>query len=394
MPMAVSVRPPVLVISPLFLPARGGLPDHTQRLAEALSGECAISVLTSVGSDKSSDFQVLPHIRNWGDAGGLRREVEEVHPRGEIIWEYVPHMYGRGGVNLRLPSVMRALHEQRRPQLVIAHEVAAPFSIWPHRFLYALAHRSQWRRIVREVDAVGVSTERWLKYWTPAAAPPEEKFFLAPSSSNIQVVSVSADHAREWRQSIGLPVSARVLAFFGTLGASKLFDWVMTSWLEAFSQERPVALVVIGDRPKVHVPAFLSAFFKPLGFLPAGAVSEALQAIDVLTLPFFDGVSERRGSFMAGLDHGCAIVTTIGFSTGPTLRKARFFDSVTVTERGGFAEKAKQLLLADHQRRDLGHAARQAYQGQYQWPRLTEKLLVQLNRIRRHYSRLDNLGTP
>jgi glycosyltransferase involved in cell wall biosynthesis len=235
------------------------------------------------------------------------------------------------------------------------------------------------------VDAVGVSTERWLEYWAPSAAAREEKFFFVPSSSNIQVVSVSADHVREWRQSIGLPVSARGLAFFGTLGAAKLFDWVMTSWHKAFSQERPVALVVIGDRPKVHVPAFLSAFFKPLGFLPTEDVSKALQAIDVLALPFFDGVSERRGSFMAGLDHGCAIVTTIGFSTGPTLRRARFFDSATVTERGAFAEKAKKLLLADHQRRELGHAARQAYQSQYQWPRLTEKLLVQLNRIRRLY---------
>jgi glycosyltransferase involved in cell wall biosynthesis len=191
-----------------------------------------------------------------------------------------------------------------------------------------------------------------------------------------------------------LPVSVRVLAFFGTLGAAKLFDWVMTSWQKAFSQERPVALVVIGDRPKVHVPAFLSAFFKPLGFLPTEAVSKALQAIDVLALPFFDGVSERRGSFMAGLDHGCAIVTTIGFSTGPTLRKARFFEAVTVTERDAFAEKAKKLLLADHQRRELGHAARQAYQSQYQWPRLTEKLLVQLNKIRRLYPRLENPGIP
>jgi glycosyltransferase involved in cell wall biosynthesis len=185
-----------------------------------------------------------------------------------------------------------------------------------------------------------------------------------------------------------------VLAFFGTLGAAKLFDWVMTSWQKAFSQERPVALVVIGDRPRVRVPAFLGAFFKPLGFLPAEAVSQALQAIDVLALPFFDGVSERRGSFMAGLDHGCALVTTIGFSTGPTLRKARFFEAVTVAEREAFSEKVKELLWADDHRRELGRAARKAYQSQYQWPRLVEKFLVQLSRIRRHYPRLDNPGPP
>ena len=46
------------------------------------------------------------------------------------------------------------------------------------------------------------------------------------------------------------------------------------------------------------------------GQLPATVVSAELAACDVLLMPYLDGASLRRGTLMAGLAHGCAIVTT------------------------------------------------------------------------------------
>ena len=46
------------------------------------------------------------------------------------------------------------------------------------------------------------------------------------------------------------------------------------------------------------------------GNLADAEVAAALNACDVLLMPYLDGASLRRGTLMAGLANGCAIVTT------------------------------------------------------------------------------------
>jgi len=45
--------------------------------------------------------------------------------------------------------------------------------------------------------------------------------------------------------------------------------------------------------------------------------------VDVLLMPYVDGASLRRGTLMAGLTHGCAIVTTTPQSPLPELVDGR-----------------------------------------------------------------------
>ncbi|MBU6400416.1 MAG: glycosyltransferase [Verrucomicrobia bacterium] len=372
----------MIIVSPLYPPARGGLADHTARLAGELAKATGVSVVTSAEAGIEPTRSVHPIIQSWRDVTALVAALETVAPAAPVIWQYVPHMYGRGGVNLALPRALAALRRAGRRQLVTAHEIAAPWSLWPNRLGYALAHRWQWRQILACADAVAFSTEAWLANWTRRAPGRQRAFFLLASPSTIPVAPTLRDHARHWRQQHGLDPATRVLAYFGSLSAAKQLPWVMQAWRQAQANGRPVALVVIGERPRSDVPAELATLYKPLGYLPAPEVSAALQATDLLALPFIDGVSERRTTFMAGLSHGCAVATTFGENTGPTLRGVGCFTAVPSWDQAAFSELVTRTLADDAVRKTMGETARAVYTERYDWPVVARALGQRLQRAK------------
>lgn len=368
------VKPSLLIVSPDYPPRRGGVADHTQRLAREFAREYPVSVLTSEGDSQDDWAKVYPLIDDWTDLDALFVALESIPRVDFVLWQYVPHMYGHGGVNLKLPHALWHLQKHQRPQLVLAHEIAAPYSAWPHRFYYAWAHRSQWRRLLHGADALGISTEAWLEDWKQQRPDIAHKLFLAPSPSNIEFKDCPADHRAAWRTAHDLPANVRVMTYFGTLDGAKRFDWVAQAW-DAAQAKQPTALIAIGGRPDWEPTPELAALYRPLGFLDAPAVSQALQAADVLTLPFIDGVSERRTSFMAGLSHGTAAITTLGENTGPHLRAARCFASVAADDLAAFKATVADLLENEPRRRELGREATEVYARHYAW-------LVLINRIK------------
>jgi glycosyltransferase involved in cell wall biosynthesis len=411
------VKPPIAIISPFFPPTRGGLADHTDLLAQTLSLENDVLVITSPGGDTGRPYPVRPEIANWQDAGGLVAAIERLAPHGELLWQYVPHMYGRGGVNLALARAMQELKRRGRRQLLIAHEIAAPYSIFPQRFYYAWAHRRQWRAIVPSMEFVGISTEAWLKLWsaywpgqarggrnlavptgghsgsstgssnpniTISLTDPLEKFQLLPSPSSLPIAPVPAGHRKLWRDQHGLAADCQVIVYFGTITAGKQFPWVLKAWRRAGAVKgpRPVALAVIGDHRRPEAEG-TDAGFVPLGYLPPAEVSAALQAADVLALPFIDGVSERRTSAMAGLQHGRAVLTTFGHNTGPTLRQATFLRITPAHEEAPFIDAVSELLRDDSLRLRLEESGRQEYEKSYSWPVVANRLNSVLGRMRR-----------
>lgn len=366
---------PLLILSPMHPPARGGLADHTDHLATLLQERFAVTVLTSPGAASDRPYRVCGEVTHWRDGVRLLEILDRVSPGGPILWQYVPHMYGRGGVNLGLPGVMRALRRRGRRQVVLAHEVAAGWSAWPHRSWYTLAHRWMWRGVRAAADAVGLSTERWLEHWR-RVGPCAADLFLAPSPSNVPVVPVAAGHRETWRRRIGLGAARRVIGFFGSPGADKRLDWVLEAWRVARLREPATALVTLGDPAGIRAAGSEAGGYRALGYLSSGEVSEALQGLDGLALPFLDGVSERRSSFMAGLAHGVAVVATTGPATGSGLLGSGAFEAVPEGDGVAAFGAVTAGVLDDAARRGvLGDRARARYRELYDWHCLRERLL-------------------
>ncbi|MEO8564283.1 MAG: glycosyltransferase, partial [bacterium] len=101
------------------------------------------------------------------------------------------------------------------------------------------------------------------------------------------------------------------------------------------------------------------------GGLEPADVSAHLDACDVLLQPYEDGVSARRGSLMAGIALGKAIVGNRGVATSEPWTSER---SVLLTDTADPAELASAVstLLADpRERQSLGDAAHRSYAGHF-----------------------------
>lgn len=360
----------LLLISPLFPPARGGLADHTKLLAQKLAPTRRVKVLTTPGADSDFSYEIIPFDK-WNQRGALLEAIKATG-NGPILWQYVPRMYGRAGFNFAVPNAIRTLAKKRR-QVTLAHEAAASLSPWPHRAASAWAHQLQWQIIARHADAIGLSTEAWLLRWLEKHPGVTGKSVLIPSPSNIAVEPVAPDHRAEWRRRCRWPDDTRILVYFGSISPTKQFPWILDAWRAARAQA-PTALIVIGDRFEIETSAEERRFLSVHSFLQSSDVSRALQAADLLALPFSDGASERRGTFMAGLSHGLPVITTIGSATGPTLAKSDCFAAVPSDRADLFTAKVVELLADPKHRADLGERGRALYERSYNWPTVISRL--------------------
>jgi glycosyltransferase involved in cell wall biosynthesis len=349
-------------------PLRGGLADHTQELARQLARENHVTVVSSREVYTDMPYEVRPNVFDWSDPRQIEFELAQMAPDTVVIWQYVPHMYGRGGVNGSLAGLWRRLRRQGFSQVVLAHEIAAGWGRRPNHWWYAWNHRRQWRAALKHADLVPISTEAWCLDWQRREPGRADRLFTLPSPTSVPPVPVPADHRAAWRQAHGFAPDAKIIAWFGTVSLAKQLDWVLDAWEAANHGGDPVTFCLIGGTPSLPIPGSLRARFKMLGYLPLPEVSEALQAADLLLLPFVDGASERRTTLMAGLAHGVPTVTTVGPNTGPTLAAAPFLERVPVGDSRPFVEAVLRLLRDEPARRALGEAGRRQHDLAYSWP--------------------------
>lgn len=375
---SVVVSRPILVVSDLLPPKRGGLADHTVMLARGLARHRPITVLTSPGAEPQAGFTVRPTARSWHDLQALRAEFASIPRDTQILWQYVPHMYGRGGVNGTLPRLVAELTRQGWPQMVLAHEIMADPSWHPVRAWYVWNQKRQWAAILRHAEVVPIGCSRWVEDWSRWRPDIAGKLSIMPSPCNIPVAPTPGDHKARWRRELGLPEDIPVLAYFGTLSPSKQLDWILGCWQESHRRGLDVAFVIIGASPSIAVPPERAGRFRSLGYLPEEAASRALSAVDVLALPFIDGISERRGSIMAGLCHGVAVASTIGHCTGTELAKADWVSLSRVDDRDGFIASVADLLSDRDRRQRIGAAGRDHYLRHFDWPVVVDRILERL----------------
>ncbi len=320
---------------------------------------CAHGDTTKYGGETSDPWRLLPGYA----AVILQYDMFRFDRRGFAPW--LPY---------RLARLRRAAPGTRIA--VMMHELHSPFLGWKWRLKYG------WQRV--QQFAMRLSTDVFfcaVEPWTEELARkrPARPALHLPVASNLP----DRRHAREWeRLRLGADRGTIVIAAFGTdASAWRLLDYLVHAVnTVAQSGRKLVFLNLGGNTPKLSGIRDDVHVYQP-GFLPAEAIAEAIAATDIFLAPFADGVSARRTTLMAAMQHGVAIVGTDGVYTDRLLREAHHaLRLAPMADPDAFARQVLRLATNPDERLALGRGARTLYEEQFDWPVIAARVATTLGR--------------
>jgi glycosyltransferase involved in cell wall biosynthesis len=179
-----------------------------------------------------------------------------------------------------------------------------------------------------------------------------------------------------------------LLSYFGFLNESKGCLYLVEAVAALVSQGVKVTLVMIGgktgasDRTNSSYGARVDASIMAhgitnhvvsTGFISDNEVSDYFLASDICVLPYMDGASLRRGTLMAALQHGRAIVTSTPESLSPELEGIAEF--VPVGDSDAIAKQVLNLWRNPARRKQLERAA-SLRSREFAWDSIAERTVT------------------
>ncbi len=303
-----------------YPPMQGGIGAYTRILAGEIAAQGhEVFVLSRTRTMNSNPrVQLSASVTGWGMGSLLtaRRWASE-SLLDVISIQYQTAAYGMSPFIHFLPDALRPV-----PVVTTFHDLR-----YPYLFPKAGSLRDWIVRRLARASAGVIATNH-----EDAARLRDLKLALIPIGSNISANDVKpAD-----RRLIGSDDDF-LIANFGLINRSKGIDTLIESLALLRAAGIPARLVLIGGVAGSSDPTNaayieeidrlieqnnLAAFVHKTGYLDDAGVSSWLRAADAIALPFADGASFRRGSLMAAIQHGCAIVTTQPAVTIPEFNAA------------------------------------------------------------------------
>lgn len=369
------------IVTGEFPPMPGGVGDYSHELAKALAEQGAeVHVLTDVRCSEfsPSSFSFHPSIKRWSFPSLLHiRSLARALGLKLLNVQYQAAAYGLGAPIHFLPDLAGL------PTVVTFHDLRVPY-LFPKAGrlrAWAVTHLATSARGAIATDAADEAELRRRGVRMVARIPIGSNIAPEPPSD--------FDRAR-WRAALGVGADDFLLGYFGFLNHSKGGDTLLTALATLVERRAKVRLVLIGGETGASDPtdvAFAAQIERLIarygleprltrtGFIPAPEVSAHLLACDAVVLPYRDGVSLRRGSLMAALAHGCAIISTQPATPIPELRDGENIRLVPPESPPALVLAISQLLAAPELCARLGQAARET-SALFRWESIAARTLA------------------
>lgn len=350
-----------------YPPQFGGVADYTRLLARGLAAagdDVAVWAPQADGPSPCDECVIVHRLPgHFGPAALAKLDDALTRSPGRILLQYTPHAFGCKAMNVPLCAWLWA-----RPRMldVMFHEVAYPFlprQPLKHKVL-ASVQRVMASLLLRAAERVFVSVPGWEALLRPLAARFPAPIWT-PVPSNLPI-GVEPDAIAQVRAR--LPRDARwFVGHFGTYGKA-ITDLLAPALLEVLARDRDTHCLLLGRGSLEFAACLVDRHEALAGRLTATGPLEPLAAAahiascDVLVQPYPDGISSRRGSAMAALAQGRAIVTNSGQWCEPIWHAS---GAVELAPFDGMATACVALLHDPERRAELGRRAAELYRAHF-----------------------------
>jgi len=350
----------ILMVCPSYPPqdVTCGVGDYTRCLAEELASQGEdVVVLTSdrYRGETSGPVIVLPRVRAWTIGEALRLTSSTISPSVDLIHlQYTPDLYGQGLGFKLLPLLARI---RSGPPVVITFHTLVGGSFRSRAVVPLLLLSARWS--ISANEEVSALIRRRL----PSLAG---RCTEIPIGANIP--TMSGGMQRVSQAALGLPQEGPILVHFGLIYPGKGMETLFAALSELLRVRPHLKLVIVGDT-RVENRGYLAdlkalaerlevaSAVMWLGHRSGEEVSDILNAADIFVVPYDDGVSIRRGSLMAGLAHGCPVVSTSSALPSAYLRDGDNVALVPPRDAAALAARIASLLAFPDEAAALGKAA-------------------------------------
>lgn len=376
----------VAMVTGSFPPTPCGIGDYTARLCEELAHvgvevhvftHHSARLLHNETRNTKRDPYLHLHttIRDWT----FRAVHSLVRELCADDWSFVHLQYpGRGYGYKVAPVLFGGWFKQSGPSLPLALTLHEFRIAHPLRKLAAV-------RLLEPSDLILVPDAAERNAVTRRFPPAARKTRIVPNGVVLPVVPVSSEERDRLRAELGFAPGEAVVCHFGFIQRNKGVDTLLRSFAEVKRSSPSIRLLMAcGLDPRNGYHHRLSKLAERLGIAqeivwtghcPPEQLSRNLSCADLCVLPFTDGVTARRTTFLAAIAHGLPVVTSAGEGTGEDLRQS---DGLWLLPQGAepreFAAACLSLVQDDERRRVLGARARILAE-QFSWERVVKETL-------------------
>jgi glycosyltransferase involved in cell wall biosynthesis len=369
----------ILFVTGEYPPMVGGVGAYTAEVGAALVARgWQVSVVTSRQAEPapSSPIQVYPMMHRWD-----WQLIPQIASLAKKIGADLVHVQYQAGSYFQHVAINVAPLWWRQQGIPVAwtyHDLLTPYVLpkaqWLRQWARDLPARvCDWTITTNQVDRLHL-------------AQIAKNLACIPIGSNISAHSFHPEERRARRAMRGFREDDLVIGYFGFVTPDKGVMELMKTVTQLLPELPTLQVFMVGQIIRINSPYQRSFWeriqkyihtqgleprIKSTGHQPDAEISADLNACDLLLLPYLDGANLRRGSLMAGLAQGCAIVTTTPDAPIPELVGGRDLLYVPPGDVDATVAAVRDLLRDPAQLALLCQNARAA-SVQFSWERIAE----------------------
>ena len=369
----------VAMVTGSYPPQPCGVGDYTHALVQQLkSSGLQVDVITTHSEVRRNCPDIRYELVDW-KVNHWRKAADWIaSQKYDIIHvQYPAKFYGHIPDLALLTSVLRR-HVGGIPIVVTLHEFRVT------HFLRKMTSGT----IAQSADAVVMTAESERRAFGRLFWWMKDKLETIPLAIVIPTLEITREEKQTLRLKNGFGEQEILVAYFGFLHPNKGIEALLESFALVHREKSPARLVMLSlfepEKQTYHAKVrnlvralAIESAVSWVGFLPPDEVSRMLTIADIGLLPFDDGVSFRRLSFMTMLSHGVPTVTTVADVSLDELGLVEGESVIAVPVHSTpqqIAASVMRIIDSPRLRETLSNGGRE-WARPYQWDKVTEQTL-------------------